>query len=352
MSRRFIIADTHIRRGESRDLRLKVSENFTGDDLFVPIRVIRGRKDGPRLFVTAAVHGDEINGIGIIRELMYGESLELHAGTLVLLPIVNIFGFENHTRYMPDRRDLNRCFPGNANGSLARRMARIIFEKVISRCDCGIDLHSAALRRTNFPNVRGDLADARVRRLAKAFGCELMVSGKGPVGSLRRTACDAGRPTITVEAGEPWKIEPSVMELGLRGIRNVLSELGLIDLPPIRPVYQTRVDRTRWIRAGVGGILRFHVSPGQVIEANQPVATNASVFGKEQSVVVSPLDGIVLGMTTMPMAKPGEPVCHVAIPKMSVTTIKRRLDGASRRTLGQRVRHDLATNISVSDFRS
>lgn len=354
------IAGTPIPRGATVDVKLKVSERYTGDPIHLPIRVIRAKKPGPTLFVTAAIHGEELNGVGVIHDLMSpgsfnptdgnGENpLPLTAGTLMLVPIVNIFGFENQSRYMPDRRDLNRSFPGNANGSLSSRIANIVFKEVVQRCDFGIDLHTAASGRTNFPNIRGDLNKPGIRRLAKAFGCELMVHGQGPDGSFRRESVKAGCNVIILEAGEPLKIEPSVLDVGVRGVKNVLMELGMIDGKPTKPAYQLRVDKSSWVRASVGGILRFHVAPGQVVDEGQPIATNASVVGRERNVLVAPTAGIVLGMTTLPTVKPGEPVCHLAVPRRSLAAIAKKIDGSRRSSLHHRVRQDLATNISVTE---
>lgn len=341
------IAGHRIAKGRTVDIKLKVSERYTGDPISLPIRVIRSKKPGPTVFVTAAIHGEELNGVGVIHELMYDEPLPIKSGTLMLVPVVNIFGFETQSRYMPDRRDLNRSFPGSPTGSLTSRVAHIVFNEIVKRCDYGIDLHTAAAGRTNFPNVRGDLNIPGVARLAKAFGCELMVHGKGPEGSFRREAVRSGCSTIILEAGEPLKIEPSVLEVGMRGVRNVLIELGMLDGKPTRPAYQTRIDKSTWIRAEVGGILRFHVSPGQIVSEGQPIATNASVIGADRNVLYSPSDGIVLGMTTLPTVKPGEPVCHLAIPKTSLRRIAKKIDALADSHLGARVRTDLATSISI-----
>ena len=352
------IAGQTIARGQTLDVKLKVSERYTGDPISLPIRVIRAKKPGPTVFVTAAIHGEELNGVGVIHELMYddemagfvsGGAIQIDAGTLMLVPVVNIFGFETQSRYMPDRRDLNRSFPGTANGSLTSRVARIVFEQVVERCDYGIDLHTAATNRTNYPNIRGDLTNPKVRRLAKAFGCELMVHGKGPEGSFRREAVKAGCGVIVVEAGEPLKVEPSVLEVGVRGVRNVLIELGMLEGQPTRPPYQLRIDKSTWVRANVGGMLRFHVAPGQIVEEGQPIATNASVIGQERNVLTAPTAGIVLGMTTLPTVKPGEPVCHLAVPQRSLNPIIKKLSGTKSTSLHHRVRRDLATSISITE---
>lgn len=345
----FKLGGVSVPAGSARQIRLKVSERFTGDPISLPVYVVRGKRPGPTVFVTAAIHGDELNGMGVIHDLIFGDPIELTCGTLILVPVVNVFGLEMQSRYMPDRRDLNRSFPGMPTGSLTSRVARVVFDEIVSRCDFGIDLHTAAGGRTNFPNVRGDLTHPGVRRIAKAFGCELMVNGKGPDGAFRREAVRAGCPTIVLEAGEPLKIEPGVLAIGLRGVRNVLRELEMLHGKPEMPAYQVRVDKSIWIRAEVGGILRFHVAPGTFVEEGEAVATNAGIFGETQNQLVAPSDGIVLGMTTLPMVKPGEPVCHLALPTRSLRSLRRALKEGKPNTLYHRVRKDLATNVSVSE---
>ena len=345
--KRLMIAGQAIRPGETVDLRLKVTESYTGDPLAMLVRVIRAKKAGPTVFVSAAVHGDELNGTGIIRDLIFGEPPDLVAGTLICVPVVNVLGFENNERYLPDRRDLNRCFPGSATGSLASRIAQIFFQEIVSQSDYGIDLHTAAVRRTNFPNVRADMSIPGVRKLARAFGSELIVNDKGPVGSLRREAARAGCHTIILEAGEVWKIEPAVVRAGLRGVRNVLQDLNMIPGEPGKPIYQVRIDKTTWVRAEVGGLLRFHVAPGDLVEAGQPIVTNMSVFGDARNILLSPSDGIVLGMATLPAVKPGEPVCHIALPPRGLSGIRRAIARAPEDSHHEQVRVELATNVAV-----
>lgn len=345
-ARPLAIAGKRIRRGESCDIRLKISETYTGDAVNIPIRVIRARQPGPVVFVTAAIHGDEINGTGIIHDLMFDAAVHLLNGSLILVPVVNVFGFESHDRYLPDRRDLNRAFPGSKDGSLAARVAHTLMQSIVAVSDFGIDLHSAAAQRTNFPNVRGDLSIPEVRRLAQAFGCALIVDGKGPVGSFRREACKAGCPTIILEGGEPNKIEPSVLETGCTGVRNVLIDLGMLNGDPVRPPYQVRIARTTWLRARVGGILRFHVTPGAIVKAGDAIATNFSLLGQQQNSLTAPADGIVLSITTLPAVKPGEPVCHLAIPSAQISRLQRSLKSHKHSAYHQAHDH-LATNVHV-----
>lgn len=344
--RRFVLAGQSVAAGQQADIKLKVSETYLGDDVSIHLRVIRAKRPGPTVFLTAAIHGDELNGVGVIHDLLFNDSLDLSRGTLILVPVVNVFGFEANARYLPDRRDLNRSFPGSAHGSLAARVAHSFFENVVRRCDYGIDLHTAAIQRTNYPNIRAKLSDPEIRRIAEAFGAELLISGTGPEGSFRREACNAGCPTICVEAGEPWKIEPSIVQFGVRGVRNVLIELGMLKGVASRPTYQTRVNRTTWVRAKVGGILRFHVAPGQIVRAGQEIASNSSLMGEDQNVLTSPVDGIVLGMTTLPAVKPGEPVCHIGRPTLSIKKIEQALEeeNSDKNVLRRAERH-LATSF-------
>lgn len=323
----FTLGGVTVHPGESRDVHLKISETYTGDSIRIPMRVIRSNNKGPTVFATAGIHGDEINGTGIVHDFMYGEDIQLLKGTLLLIPIVNPFGFENHDRYLPDRRDLNRSFPGNENGSLASRMAYIFMQEVVQKCHYGVDFHSAASGRVNFPNIRGDLSDKRVKRLAEAFGCTLMINGKGPDGAFRRESCKAGCPTIILEAGEPGKIEPDVTTIGVRGLRNILIDLKMLAGEMDKSPYQTIIRKSTWVRAEVGGILRYHVEIGSFIEKGQPIATNLSIWGRKQNLLLSPLDGVVLSLATMPVVKPGEPVCQIAIPNIKLSKLRRYYKG-------------------------
>ncbi len=335
--------------GESRDVELLVSESFSGSAIVIPLHVRRGPEDGPVVFVTAALHGDEINGTGAVRTLIQDDDLQLRRGSIILVPVLNVPGFERHSRYMPDRRDLNRAFPGSPTGSLTSRLAHVIFDEIVTRSDFGIDLHTAAVRRTNVPTVRADLSIPGVRRIAEAFGCEIILNRGGPNKAFRPEACAAGCPTIVFEGGEVWKVEPTIVECAVRGVRNVLIDLGMLDEQPLAPPYQVVVEKTKWVRAECGGFLQFHVSPGEMVDEDQPLATNTSLLGRERNVLVSPFGGVVLGMTTLPAISPGEPVCHmgkIAAPVMEV------VEGAAEDTedsLHQRVLEDLAANVTVVD---
>jgi len=333
--------------GESRDIDLAVSESYSGVTLSIPLHVRRGTEDGPVVFITAALHGDEINGTGAVRALLTAEDFTVLRGSVILIPVVNLMGFEQHSRYLPDRRDLNRSFPGSAKGSLASRMARVLFDEIVARSDFGIDLHTASVRRTNYPNIRGDMSNAAVRGIATAFGCELIVAGKGPRGALRREATLADCPTIVFEGGEVWKVEPAVVETSVRGIRNVLCSLSMIDGHLESPPYQVVIQNTKWVRAENGGFLQFHVKPGEVVEKGQPLTTNTDLLGHKLGVLRAPFDAVVIGLTTIPTVSPGEPVCHLGeLPAGTHPTSLRRLrqkeDGLEHRLVDE-----LSSNVMV-----
>ena len=333
--------------GESRDVELAVSESYSSGTVQIPIHIRRAPRAGPVAFVSAALHGDEINGTGAIRQLIGDPDFRLLRGSVIFIPVLNLLAFDRHSRYLPDRRDLNRAFPGSATGSLASRMARTIFDAIVARCDFGIDLHTAAIRRSNYPNVRGDLTDPAVRRLAESFGCEIIIDSPGPDGSLRREACASGCPTVIMEGGEVWKVEPGIVESAVRGIRNVLCDRKMLDGPAERPDYQVVVDKSRWIRAERGGFLQFHVKPGDVVERDQVLATNTTLLGRERNQLHAPFDAVVIGMTTLPAISPGEPVFNLGkLPKGTKPDKLRRLR-AEEDGLEEQVVEDLASNVLV-----
>ncbi|MEZ6089649.1 MAG: succinylglutamate desuccinylase/aspartoacylase family protein [Pirellulaceae bacterium] len=341
--------DRTIAPGERADVRLAISESYSSSKIQVPIHVRRAQADGPVVFVTAAIHGDELNGTGAIRELIQDEQLELLRGSLILVPVLNLIAFDRHSRYTPDRRDLNRCFPGSATGNMASRMARTLFDEIVGRSDYGIDLHTAAIRRTNYPNVRGDLGDAKVRQIATAFGSEIVLNSKGPAGAFRREACDSGVPTIIMEGGEIWKVEPSVVANATRGVRNVLRELKMLDGQPEQAPYQVIVEKAKWVRAEKGGFLQFHVQPGEIISAGQPIATNTNLLGRERRMLESPSDAVVIGMTTLPAVTPGQPVCHLGMLPDGMDPAALRQHRRREQGLESKLVDDLASNITITE---
>ncbi|MEO7994121.1 MAG: succinylglutamate desuccinylase/aspartoacylase family protein, partial [bacterium] len=233
------------------------------------------------------------------------------AGTLLLIPVVNLLAFMNHDRELPDGRDLNRMFPGSPTGSSANRVAYLIYTHVVSQSDFGIDLHTAGRGRTNYPHVRGDLSDPKVRRMAKAFGADIVLDGISIPNSLRGTATTNGIPVITFEAGEPLKFQRECIEYALWGLRNVLIEQGM--LPGLQCVWREPLvfKRTKWVRAERGGIVDLIARPGQCVREGQILATIHTPFGREVAHAIAPFDALVIGQTTIPTLHPGDPLYHL-----------------------------------------
>ncbi len=324
----FQISGTQVARGETREIYLKVSESFLASGIHIPVTVMRGKLDGPTAFVTAAVHGDEINGVDIVRRLIFDIDHDRLRGTLIAIPVVNIPGFHTQSRYLPYHRDLNRFFPGKKRGNNAERFAWKIFSEVISKCDFGIDLHTAADGRMNLPQIRGNMNHPMVRKLARAFGATIVIDHKGLRGSLRLEATRAGVPTILFEAGETGKFSNRISIIGLRGVLNVLTEMGMWKhdgRKETKPPFQVIVKNSEWVRAEKGGILDLTVKPGDLIYTNDVIGTILNPFGKTVTRMRSPVTGIVIGVTTAPLTIPGTGVVHVALLKKTLSLVERSI---------------------------
>jgi uncharacterized protein len=309
------IGGAEVPAGVRMDLLLAVSESYIGDRTSVPITVVHGVREGPVLFVTAAVHGDELNGVGIVRDLLGILDAGVLAGAVICVPVVNVYGMMSHSRYLPDRRDLNRSFPGSPTGSTASRIAHALMTEVVSQADAGIDLHTATNRRMNVPQIRASLDDPEAHRLGRAFGAPYLIDAALREGSLRDAAKAIDVPVLTFEGGEAMRFEDAVLAAGVAGILRVMGAMGMIGdapAPPPRPPVES--DETHWVRADRGGILDLHVGPGDAVEAGQTLWTLTGPFGRERSQKSSPFTGAVIGMTTSPLVNPGDAVVHVAVP--------------------------------------
>lgn len=297
--------------GSHRAINFPVGEFYTLAPAYVPVSIFHGELAGPVVFVTAAIHGDELNGIEIVRRLIYEVDWAGLRGTLLLIPVVNLFAFLQHSRDLPDGRDLNRMFPGSPTGSSAMRVAHRIYSNIIKRCHYGIDLHTAGRGRTNYPHIRADMSDARIARLARAFGAELIMDGITIPDSLRGTASREGIPTITFEGGEHLKFQRPIIDEGVAGVRNVLITLGMIPGVVCRTRAPFIFRRTKWIRADRGGLVELTVEPGQFLRTGEPMAFMHTPFGREVDSVVAPFDCIVIGATTIPTLYPGDPIFNL-----------------------------------------
>lgn len=310
-----VIGSHHIGLGEQVEIELPVAKLYTNTDMSMPIKVIRAKKAGPCVFVSAAIHGDEINGIEIIRRLIK-RKLKLTCGTVIFVPIVNVYGVLNKSRYMPDRRDLNRSFPGSAKGSLAGRVAYQFLEEIVNKCQYGIDLHTGAIHRSNLPQIRARLSDETTLVLAKTFGAPVVLNSDLRDGSLRQCASEDGCRILLYEAGEALRFDELSIRGGVRGVVNTLTHLGMLKptakarkKAPVEPIV---ADRSSWMRANTSGIISFKVNLGEHVEKKQVLAEISSPFGDVLGEVRSTREGIVIGRQNIPLVQEGEALFHIA----------------------------------------
>jgi predicted deacylase len=315
------IGSFEVAAGERKNINLPVADLYTHTPLDMPVHVINGRYAGPRLFVTAAIHGDELNGVEIIRRLLKTRLLNRLRGTLIAVPIVNVFGVLNHSRYLPDRRDLNRSFPGTGKGSMADRLANLLIREVVSKCTHGIDIHTGAIHRSNLLHIRANLDDSETAELARAFGVPVLVNSNLRDGSLRLAASDLGIPTLLYEAGEALRFDEVSIRAGITGILNVMRTLDMLPKPTTQKAHRVipvEARSTFWIRSPQGGILRTHVKLGEKISKDTRLATISDPFGDREQQVYSPYAGIVLGRTSLPLVNEGDALFHIArMPKLT-----------------------------------
>ncbi|MBN2865212.1 MAG: succinylglutamate desuccinylase/aspartoacylase family protein [Thiotrichales bacterium] len=310
------IGGVTINPGEKKTIDLKVGKLYTHSELSMPVQVWCGNQAGPILFISAAIHGDELNGVEIIRRLLKVNALKRLKGTLITVPIVNLHGFINHSRYLPDRRDLNRCFPGSKTGSIAGRLAHIFLNEIVAKATHGIDLHTGAINRTNLPQIRADLDSDVVKQMADSFGSPVMLNANLRDGSLRAAAVKKGIPMLLYEAGEALRFDEVSIRAGVKGIVNVMRHLQMI--PQSRNKAERKIKpvvarSSFWIRAPQSGIFRSLVSDGCRVEANKTlIGVVSDPFGEVEEEVYSPNSGIVIGQMCMPLVNEGEALFHIA----------------------------------------
>ena len=302
-----------IKPGETAELAIESTQLYTHSPVHMPVQVFHGKKDGPTLLLTAAIHGDEINGIEIIREVLQDVDAATLKGTLIAVPIVNQLGFIHRTRYLPDRRDLNRAFPGLENGSLASRVAYQFSQQILIHATHIIDLHTAAIHRTNLPQIRADLSDGDAHKMACAFGMPVVLNSEQIEGSLRYAACQQGTHAITFEGGEALRFNNDAIVAGVQGVRNVMAHLGMVKQKQnptnINP---TIANSSLWVRAETDGMLVTDVELGAHIEKGDVLGTINAPLGEASTKVKSPCGGIVIGQTTIPLVHQGEALFHIA----------------------------------------
>lgn len=309
----FILEDETVTPGTEKVISL-VLPNFYHSPVTIPVRIIHGKLKGPTVFVTAAIHGDELNGIEIIRRLRKVKILKRLRGTLILIPLVNIYGVMTQSRYLPDRRDLNRTFPGSSKGSLAARVADTLFRKIISRADFGIDLHTGSLHRSNLPQIRVNTNDSFALSLAQVFEAPVILHSNLRDGSLRQIADEHGIPTVLYEAGEALRFEEKAIRIGVKGIINILRSQKMISQNSRQKPFKKSILTTesKWLRAPQSGLIRTVKSLGDTIDIDEVLALIDDPLNDDYTEIKSTLKGIIIGRTQIPLVQEGDAVFHIA----------------------------------------
>jgi predicted deacylase len=308
------IAGVTVTPGSRQSIDIPLPSFYTHSSVNMPVHVVHGRRPGPVLLVSAAVHGDEINGVEIIRRLLTHKSIDRNKGTLIAIPVVNVYGFVSKSRYLPDRRDLNRSFPGSENGSMASRLANVLMTQILPHTTHIIDLHTGAVNRENLPQIRAKLlGNPQLETLAKAFGVPVILNAEFLENSFRAAAFDRGIGVLLYEAGEALRFDEVSIRAGVRGVLQVMIEL---DMRPRnkrpRKVDSMVANTSRWVRAGQSGILRSLVATGTKVQEGDLLAYINNPLGENTEQLTSPIAGIIIGKTNLPLVFAGEALFNIA----------------------------------------
>jgi predicted deacylase len=312
----FVVGGLAVKPGERRLVDLPISKLSNHAPVTLPVHVLHGAQPGPTMFVSAAIHGDELNGVEIIRRLLRTLDPQSINGTLLCVPVVNVFGFISRSRYLPDRRDLNRAFPGSANGSLAARLAHLFLTEIVKRSQVGIDLHTAAIHRINLPQIRCVFRKRpRVQELGRAFGTAVMLESQERPGSLRESAREAGVDVLSYEGGEGLRFDEFAIRAGVDGITGVMLKMEMLDtvegmeLPDKKaPVL---INASGWVRAPEGGVFRTAKRIGDGVSVGETVGHVANPYEDTAVEVHSPRRGIIIGRTTLPIVNMGDALFNI-----------------------------------------
>lgn len=310
----FSMAGEKIPAGSQKLVEIELAQLFTSTPMKLPVQVVHGRRDGPVMFVSAAVHGDELNGVEVIRRLLKSRLMRQVRGTLLAVPMVNMYGVVERSRYLPDRRDLNRSFPGSERGTMASRLAHTFMSEVVSRCNYGIDLHTAAIGRNNLPQVRANLDDAETERLARAFGVPVLINSSLRDGSLRESALESGVTMLLYEAGAALRLDEVSIRAGLAGVINVMRTVDMLPASRSRKgVGEPFVARSSvWVRAPGSGLFINRLRMGSRVEKGQVMGLLADPVTGEESPIESVATGVVIGKSDQPLVHEGEALFHIA----------------------------------------
>jgi len=305
------IKDKEIGIGEQEFLDLKIARLPTFTDINMPVRVYRAPEDGPVMLLTGGLHGDEINGIEIIRKMVQDNSLVPERGSVIAIPLVNIYGFIQSSRGMPDGKDINRSFPGIRSGSLARLLAYTLMKHIVPVIDIGLDFHTGGASRANYPQIRGVLNDERIRNIAEAFNAPFMLNSNLIDKSFRKAAWKKGKPILVYEAGEASRLYSQGIETGINGILRVMKHLGMRKEAPDTSTPTQELSKSTWLRARRAGIFHAEIDLGCEIRKNQQVGFLSDPFGEKNVPVKTGRSGYVIGLNNAPVVHKGDALMHI-----------------------------------------
>lgn len=298
--------------GKSAQINLNVAKLPTHTMIDLPVYVFRGKKDGPKFLITAGLHGDELNGVETIRRLIVNNLIKPKAGTVVAVPIINIYGFLNNSRYLPDGRDLNRSFPGTNSGSLASRIAYTVMNKIVPLIDFGVDFHTGGTN-INYPQIRCSFDVPDNLKLAKAFSPPFIINSKLRDYSFRKAAHKAGKKILVFEGGESLRFDDKAIEEGMNGILRLMSELKMTDSEAPSPNETEMISSTTWIRARSSGLYRVFVKCGSTVKKNQVIASITDPFGETEYNIKARSSGYVIGLRSLPIVNKGDALINLGI---------------------------------------
>ncbi|GJM15565.1 MAG: deacylase [Thermodesulfobacteriota bacterium] len=312
MPDKVIINGQEILPGQNVQINLNVAKLPTHTMIDLPVFVFRGRKKGPRLLIMAGIHGDELNGVESIRRLIVNKSVIPNRGMVIAVPIVNVYGFLNRSRYLPDGRDLNRSFPGTKTGSLASRVAHKLMTEILPVIDYGIDLHTGGAN-DNYPQVRCTFDIPDNLTLARAFAPPFIINSKLRDDSLRKAAHEMGKTMLVFEGGEALRFDEIAIKEGMNGTKRLMKHLKMRDSKPRKLRAPVEIQSTSWIRARNSGIYRAFVNYGDPVKKNQIIASITDPFGETEHKIKSATDGHIIGVRSLPIVNRGDALINLGI---------------------------------------
>ena len=308
----YVFGDVQVKSGTKKHTAIQPAKLPSGEQVDIDVLIVHGVRPGPTVWLSGLIHGDEISGLEIVRNVVDAVNPKQMAGTILAVPIVNTFAFLYQTRYLPDRRDLNRSFPGSKRGSLASRLAAVMVEEIVKRADVGIDFHSGSDDRCNLPHIRANTKDPQTRELAEVFAAPVTIYATAREKSLRRSALDLGKKILVFEGGEAHRFDANAIAAGRDGTLRVLAALGMTDVAPDAKASTRHSYESRWVRASRSGVMRDMVRLGDLVEKGQILGKIGPPIGGRQRRLRAPCSGIVIGISQNPVVHQGDAVLHIA----------------------------------------